>query len=172
MLTGEQSFAYAFFSDEASAAKAVQSLIDTGYATDHVGALMLGKSGVEDLPLNHKTAVGPGAAIGAVLGAAIGAVALPAVGLVAFGALSAAAGGLTGTIAGSLGGLGLWKDEVDFPKAAFQRGDVLVGTLTAPERAEEARTVLSRAGGHDPTLSTHAEAERDLAAHAPSARTP
>lgn len=174
MLAGEQAFAYAFFTDEAAAAKAVQALIDKGFATEHVGALMIGPTGrVQDVPLAHKTPVGSGAVIGAVLGAAVGAVALPAVGLMAFGAFgAAAAGGLTGTIAGSLGGLGLWKDEVDFPKATFERGDVLIGTLTPSERGEEARTVLAAAGGQSSTVSTHAKAARDLAKHGHAAGRP
>ncbi|MET0387865.1 MAG: hypothetical protein ABW321_17970, partial [Polyangiales bacterium] len=122
MLKAEQTFAYAFFSDERSAAAAVQQLIDAGFETEHVGALVLNDSGVAELPLHHKTGMVPGAAIGTLLGAAIGAIALPAVGLLAFGGAfasfgaAAAAGGLTGTIAGTLGGLGLWKDEVDFPR--------------------------------------------------------
>jgi hypothetical protein len=165
MLKTDQSFVYAFFHDEKSAAAAVQRLIDSGFATEHIGALIATASGgVQELPLEHKTGIAPGAAIGAALGAAIGAIALPALGLVALGSglAGAAAGGLTGTIAGTLGGLGLWKDEVEFPSAAFKRGDVLVGTLAAPERAEQASEALRAAGGERPTVSTQRKAAQEL----------
>lgn len=167
MLEADQSFAYAFFKDEPSAAKAVQNLINAGFDTEHVGVLMRGEKDAKELTLKHKTAIGPGLAIGGILGAAIGAAALPAAGLVAFGGAfaglsGAAMGGATGTLMGTLGGLGFWKDEVAFPKEAFERGDVMVGTLTSTERADNARAQLSAAGARETKLSTHGEAERDL----------
>jgi len=164
MLVDDQTFAYAFFRDETAAADAVHKLVESGFETEHIGALMLGEAGVEALPVRHKTGIVPGALIGAALGAAIGAVALPAAGLVAIGSVfgAAASGGVAGTLAGSLGGLGLWKDEVDFPRSAFERGDVLVGALTSQERSEQARAALRAAGAAETKLATRRTAQQEL----------
>jgi hypothetical protein len=168
MLATNQHFVYAMFKDEAAAAEGARRLIESEFPTEHIGALILDDSqNVKELQLRHKTGIGPGAALGAVLGATAGMVALPAMGLVAIGGAfafveAAVAGGATGLLAGTLGGLGLWKDELEVPREAFERGGVLVGTLTGPERAEAARAALAAAGGEKPQIETRARAEQVL----------
>jgi hypothetical protein len=164
MLAGEQSFAYALFRDEPSAAGAVRGLIQAQFATERIGALMLDESGVREVPMRHKTGMVQGVAIGTLLGATAGAFLLPGLGLIAiggvFGAVEAATiGGATGTLAGAMGGMGFWKDEFDFPASAFERGGVLVGVLTSSERAPDAKAVLLAAGAQDAKVSTRALAD-------------
>jgi hypothetical protein len=112
MLNTNQSFAYAYFGGETAAAQGVQKLIDRGFGPEHIGVLMRRESVVQDVPLEHKTGVKPGAAIGSgsVLGLAIGAAALPATPVIAVGGAfatlgGAAVGGAAGTLMGALGGL-------------------------------------------------------------------
>lgn len=127
------------------------------------------ESGVRDVPLEHKTGIVPGAALGAILGTAAGAAALPATGVIALGGAfatlgGAAAGGSAGTLMGVLGGLGLWKEQLAVPHAAFEHGGVLVGTVAGPERADQARAALEEAGACDIKLATTTEAKRTLTA--------
>jgi hypothetical protein len=169
MLSSNQSFAYAYFGDEDAAAHGVQKLIDRGFDSEQIGVLMRRESKVEDVPLDHKTGIAPGAAIGSVLGIAVGAAALPATGVIALGGAfatvgGAAVGGAAGTLMGALGGMGFWKETLAVPHAAFEHGGVLVGALTQPERTDEARTALSEAGAQDTKVATRIEAKRDLQA--------
>ena len=166
MLSGNQSFAYAFFEDEATAAAAVRSLLSADFASEHIGALMLDESGVSELPMKHKTGIAPGTILGALLGTAVG-LTLPGLGLVALGgaftlAEAAAAGGVTGAFAGILGGMGIWRDEYDFPSDAFARGGVLVGVLTSAGRAPAATEALRRAGAGETSVATRDDAEHAL----------
>lgn len=170
MLKANQSFAYGYFKDEQSAVSAVEELIDAGFDSEHIGALMLDGAEVTELKIKHKTAMAKGMAIGTLLGAALGAIALPGLGLVAFGGAfahlaGAAAGGAAGTLAGGLGGMGIWTDEVEVPRQALQHGDVLVGALVPHDQAERAHGVLLRAGASSTGLATRREAERELREH-------
>jgi hypothetical protein len=154
------------FKDKAAAERAVQGLIDAEFATERIGALMLNDEGVAELPMRHKTGIGPGTALGALLGTAIG-LALPGIGLIAagpaWGALGTAAwGGATGALAGIVGGMGLWKDEFDFPREAFERGGVLVGVIVGEGRAEAAKDALSAAGASEVKIATRQRAESEL----------
>lgn len=167
MLRSNQSFAYGFFSDDQAAAGAVQQLLNADFDSEHIGVLMLDGKGVTEVPVKHKTAVGTGIAVGGLLGATAAAIALPGLGLIAFGGAfahvaAAAAGGAAGSLLGSLGGLGIWSDEPNIPRQAFERGDVLVGVLVPEDQAERAKSVLTQAGATQTALSTRAEAEADL----------
>jgi hypothetical protein len=166
MAVNGETFTYAMFRDKDAAEKAVQSLIDAEFATERIGAMMLDDSKVAELPMRHKTGIGPGTALGALLGTAVG-LALPGLGLVAagpaWGALGTAAwGGATGALAGIVGGMGLWKDEYEFPRAAFERGGVLVGAVVTPERADAAKAALSDAGATEVKVASRREAEAEL----------
>lgn len=167
MLRANQSFAYGFFSDEHIAAAAVQKLLNSGFDSEHVGVLMLDTHGTSEVRVKHKTAIGIGIAVGGILGATVAAIALPGLGLLAFGGAfaplaAAAAGGAAGTLVGSVGGMGVWSDEVDIPREAFERGDVLVGVLVPKEHSERATSLLTEAGAAQTAVSTRAEAEADL----------
>jgi hypothetical protein len=163
MLDSEQWFAHAFYKDREHASDAVRRLLDAHFHTEAIGVLMVRGSEIEDLPMRHKTFVPHGAVVGALVGAAAGALTLSGIGVVAAGPLwialqGAAAGGAMGTLAGTLGGLGFWRDEVNFPADAFEAGGVLVGVVTNLERSNEARRVLASAGAEKTYLSTKAEA--------------
>lgn len=164
MLDADQWFAHAFYRDAEHASAAVDALIEAHFPTDSVGVLMVRGDEVEELPMRHKTFVPHGVALGALVGAAAGAVTMSGIGLLAAGPLlmalqGAAAGTAIGSLGGALGGLGFWRDEVDFPTGAFENGAVLVGVVVNVERLDEARRVLENAGASETHVSTKAEAE-------------
>ena len=166
MHEGNQAFAHAMFRDKPAAERAVQRLIDAEFATEQIGALMLAEDEVSELPMRHKTGIGPGTALGVLLGTAVG-LALPGLGVIAVGPAwgllgTAAWGGATGALAGIVGGMGLWKDEYDFPREAFERGGVLVGVMVTEGRVEAAKAALTQADAHDIRVSTRQEAETQL----------
>lgn len=163
MLNADQWFAHAFYRDAERADAAVKALIDAHFSSDAIGVLMVRGQDVQELPMRHKTFVPHGVALGALLGAAAGAVTMSGIGLLAAGPLllalqGAAAGTAVGSLGGALGGLGFWRDEVDFPADAFQNGAVLVGVVANVERLDEAQRVLKEAGAENTYVSTKAEA--------------
>jgi hypothetical protein len=64
-----------------------------------------------------------------------------------------------GTLAGTLGGLGFWKEGIDFPKAAFENGAALVGVNAQDDRVEEATAALKRAGATEVRTTSKPEAQ-------------
>jgi hypothetical protein len=163
MLDTEQRFAHAVFKDADHASAAVRELMEAHFPTDAISVLMVKGPEVDELPMRHKTFVPHGIALGAVVGAAAGALALTGVGVIAAGPLlvalqGAAAGTAVGSLGGALGGLGFWRDEVDFPSTAFTSGAVLVGVVTSEERVEDASKALTDAGAPKTYVSTKAEA--------------
>jgi len=168
-------FVHAVFNTERAAAKAVQELVNAEFSVHDISALMCNRSGVQELDIGHKTGVGVGAVLGGVFGAIGGALAVTG-GLVLAGPMFLAlegmlAGGAMGTLAGTLGGLGFWREEIDFPKAAFENGAVLIGVNSDTGRIEEASGALSRAGATDVRVTSKSEAQRAAEAsahHAPN----
>ncbi|MET0384625.1 MAG: hypothetical protein ABW321_01640 [Polyangiales bacterium] len=165
MLDAGSWFAYAVFKDNLRATGAVHALLEGHFTSDAVGVLLVHEEEVEELLLQHKTAVPRGIALGMILGAAMGAVTMSSIGVLAVGVTpvllawqGAAAGGAMGSLGGALGGLGFWRDEIDFPAHAFTQGTVLVGVVTNVERLDHARRVLTGAGAEDTHVSTRAEA--------------
>lgn len=163
MLHADSWFAHAVFRDTVRAAGAVRALLEGHFTSDAVGVLMLHDDDVEELQLQHKTFVPHGIALGVLIGAAVGAVTISSIGMLAVGPAllawqGAAAGGAIGSVGGALGGLGFWRDEVDFPAYAFAQGAVLVGVVANVERLDHARRVLTTAGAEHTHVSTRAEA--------------
>jgi hypothetical protein len=166
-------FVHAVFNTETSAARAVQELVNAKFSTDKISALMVNRSGVQELEVSHKTAMGPGAALGAVFGAVGGVLAVTG-GLVLAGPVFLAmegvlAGGALGTLAGTLGGLGFWKEEIDFPKASFENGAVLIGVNTEDGRIEDASQALKVAGASEIRITSKREAKAAAQAHSADA---
>jgi hypothetical protein len=171
MLDENQRFAHAFFEDVDAANEAVRALIDASFESEHIGVLMARGTDVQELPVLHKTFVPHGVAVGALLGAAAGALTLSGVGVLAVGPLlaalqGAAAGTAVGSLGGALGGLGFWRDEVDFPANAFEAGAVLVGVVANRERLDDARAVLTGVGAKQTYVSSKAEASDSATARA------
>jgi len=168
MLDGDQWFVHAFFADAEHAGNVVDDLIEAHFPTESIGVLMVRGDEVEELPVRHKTFVPHGVALGALVGAAAGAVTMTGIGLIAAGPLflalqGAAAGTAIGSLGGALGGLGFWRDEVNFPTDAFQNGAVLVGVVCNIERVDDAKRVLTQAGASETYVATKAQAgERAL----------
>lgn len=163
-------FVHAVFNSETAAAKAVQELVNAKFSANDISALMTNRSGVQELEIGHKTGIGVGAVLGGVFGAIGGALAVTG-GLVLAGPVFLAlegmvAGGAMGTVAGTLGGLGFWKEEIDFPKQAFENGAVLIGVNVGDERIEDASEALKRAGAGEIRQSTKPEAKSKAEASA------
>lgn len=170
MLDADQWFAHAFFADADQASNAIDDLIEAHFPTDSVGVLMVRDNEVEELPMRHKTFMPHGVALGALVGAAAGAATMAGIGLIATGPLllalqGAAAGTAIGSLGGALGGLGFWRDEVNFPTDAFNNGAVLVGVVANIERVDEARRVLTDAGADETYVATKAEASERVLDH-------
>lgn len=164
-------FVSAVYLQEGDAANAVRALLSAHFPSDKVGALMCQRETFRELGVTHKTGVGVGAGLGVVLGAVGGAV-IAVSGLLlagpAFLAIEGAlAGGAFGSLAGTLGGLGFWKDEVDFPTDAFEKGAVLVGISTDGKRVELARATLLEAGAVQVQVSTKRQAAHAAGANVP-----
>jgi hypothetical protein len=177
MLQADQCFAHALFTDQTHASAAVKALLDEHFHADDIGVLMARGEEVEELALSHKTFMPHGAVLGALVGAAAGALTLSGIGVVAAGPLfialqGAAAGTAVGTLTGTLGGLGFWRDEVNFPSDAFAKGAVLVGVITNAERTNDARRILAGAGAEKTYVSTKAEAAAAMKDRASAASTP
>jgi hypothetical protein len=163
MLDENQRFAHAVFKDAEHASAAVHQLMESHFATEQIAVLMVRGPEVQELPLKHKTFVPHGVALGAIVGAAAGALTLTGLGIVAAGPIlialqGAAAGTAVGSLGGALGGLGFWRDEVDFPSDAFASGAVLVGVVTNAERVDDARAALTSVGAGETYVSTKEQA--------------
>jgi len=143
------------FQDGQRARAAVEQLIEASFPPDEIKVLLKSADGFQDVPMERKTAVPAGAAVGATLGAAgaAGAVLLTGGGaLIAAGSAAAllqaaGIGGALGGVAGAMGGLSWWKDEPDVSEQADEERDarVLVMIPVPEERSEEAQAALRRA---------------------------
>jgi hypothetical protein len=144
---------WSVFEDGQRARAGVEALIESSFPPDEIRVLMSSRSGLADVPMERKTAVPAGVAVGATVGAA-GAVLLAGGGaLVAAGPLTglvqaAGLGAALGSIAGAMGGLGWWKDEPEVPPEAAEEEDARVLVLIpVPEGRETvAREALHGAG--------------------------
>lgn len=150
-----QMLVYAIYHGEEQADRAVSALVDREFAAHSIVVLMREPqqdSPVREVPVRTKTMVGPGILIGATLGAVGGALVAVGGGLLAAGPLvallqGAASGGAAGTLAGTVGGLGYWRDVIDFPDTEHGAGAILVGVdINKQGQAAEARRALKEAG--------------------------
>lgn len=146
---------WSVFRNGKEARAGVERLIEARFPPDEIQVLLRDEAGFHDVPMERKTAVPAGAAVGATLGAAsaAGAVLLTGGGALigagpALALLQAAGfGGWLGGIAGAVGGLSWWKDEAAVPEEADEddRTRVLVLIPVAEERAGEAEAALRAA---------------------------
>jgi hypothetical protein len=150
----KQQLVYAIYRDEKQAERAVKALVNEEFAAANIVVLMREggpDSHVQEVPVQTKTLVGPGIALGATLGALGGALVAVGGGLWVAGPLvallqGAASGGAAGTIVGTVGGLGYWRDVIDFPEHDSV-GAILVGVDAASQgQVPRARQALQAAG--------------------------
>jgi hypothetical protein len=146
---------WAIFDDGERARASVDALIEAEFPPDDVKLIMRRNEGVEEAPLEHRTAVPEGAAIGATIGAAGAATAVLLTGgggVLAAGPVAAllqasGMGAALGGVAGAVGGLGWWKDEAAVPTAGEDEPDEVLVCLPVPHgRQEAAHEVLREAG--------------------------
>jgi preprotein translocase subunit SecY len=67
-------FVHAIYDDRHAAAKAVEALVDAAFPSNKVAALVRRGERLQELRVRHKTGVGPGSVLGALLGLVVGAV--------------------------------------------------------------------------------------------------
>jgi hypothetical protein len=143
------------FEDEDRVQEAIRLLLERHIDTSQISVLVSEHGERHEVPIVHRTGIGRGAAIGAVVGTLLG------VGLVSTGVLAplglvgagpvlallqgAAAGAATGSFAGALAGMGFWEDEADLHAEALERGAVWVGVHTEGP-ADAAEAALREAG--------------------------
>jgi hypothetical protein len=152
----------AVFDDRLAAERAVDELLQCGFAPDQVGFVIRGEDAVRGGMISDATgakdakgAVGgalAGATIGGLTAAAVTAL-IPGVGpILAAGSLAmffgyAAAGAAVGGIFGALTGLGVSEEEARYYEQAFNEGRALVAVHPGT-RAGEAGRILEHHGGH------------------------
>ena len=160
---------YAIFPNEEQADRAVKALVDEEFAAANIHVLMRDDTRSEHVrrvPVRTQTMVGPGIALGATLGAVGGALVAVSGGFLAAGPLVAllqgvVSGSAAGTIVGTVGGLGYWRDVVDFPKEKLDSGGILVGVNSnAQGQIERAQQALKAAGAEDVQHRSLAEAKQ------------
>lgn len=147
-------FTYGVFDSEDAAADGVKALTERGFLVADIGAAMAKESTVEEIDVHDKSTVTRGALLGAAFGA--GGAGLLALGpvLLAAGPLAAAAQaagyvGALGAVAGGSAGLGIWRNDVEFPEKDLKAGRIIVGVETS-DRSGIAESALRNAGA-DPT---------------------
>jgi len=142
------------FADPQLANEAFDRLVEASFEAEEISVLLLDGSGVEQVPVDHKTGVPIGVTTGATLGGTLGlAVALGGpvgLGFFAAGPILAAlqgvaVGAASGGLLGALAGLAYWCDEPEL-EAELKRGHILVGVTAAGARALQARKELLAAG--------------------------
>lgn len=138
-------FVHGLFGHERDAARAVQALLDAHFDSEAISALMIVAHEVDRSSPAYTAPIGRGAVLGGTLGA-IGASVLVLGGVVVAGpVLAAFAGGAAGMLAGGYGGLGQWRETIDF--SGHEDGTIiLVGVSTDPAHVDRARGALAVAG--------------------------
>lgn len=166
--------AYAIFDTHKTAAKGVDALIENDFTIKDICVLCReGPEGtpIEELPVDVKTGIGPGMAIGAALGVAGGALVALGGGLLAAGPLltllqGTFTGGAAGLFAGFVGGLGYLHETIDFPhhhRHRLEHGAVLVGVMSSKRaRIDSAKRALKGAGAPEVHVRTRRQADHEL----------
>ena len=165
---------YAIFDTHKGAAKAVDALVESDFAVDDVCVLFReGPEGapIEELPVDVKTGIGPGMAIGATLGVLGGALVALGGGLFVAGPMVTPlqglfGGGGAGVFLGFVAGLGPLHEAIQFPHQhhrALAKGAVLVGVMTSKrERIDAAKKTLRNVGASEVHVRTRRQAGHEL----------
>jgi uncharacterized protein (TIGR02271 family) len=149
------------FPNQADAERAIQRLKEEGFSEDQIGVALRDRERQKDLIAGTGTQAAEGAATGAIGGgvlggvigllAGVGALAIPGVGpIIAGGTLAstlagAGIGAAAGGLLGALAGMGVPEEDARHFDQGFRAGGTLV-TVTAGNRAEEARECLAESG--------------------------
>jgi len=151
----------ALFHNQADAERAIQRLKERGFSESQIGVAIKDRGKQEELIEGTGTQAAEGAATGAIGGgvlggvigllAGVGALAIPGVGpIIAGGTLAstlagAGIGAAAGGLLGALVGMGVPEEDAKHFDQGFRSGGTLV-TVSAGNRAEEARTCLAESG--------------------------
>ncbi len=161
----ERTTAVGVFRNHEQARRAVEELLQMGFAEERIGVASRHESTeTQATPESDESHAGAGAATGAATGAGVGALwgigvvagMLPAIGpAIAGGTLaavlsSAVAGGTVAGVAGALVGLGIPKEEAEYYESEFKEGRTIV-SVDAGTRYLEAMGILESHGAYRPS---------------------
>src|SRR3954454_7652380 len=149
------------FHNQADAERAIHNLKERGFSENQIGVAIKDRQQQKDLIEGTGTQAAEGATTGAIGGgvlggvigllAGVGALAIPGVGpIIAGGTLAstlagAGIGAAAGGLLGALVGMGVPEEDAKHFDQGFRSGGTLV-TVSAANRAEEARTCLYESG--------------------------
>lgn len=165
---------YAIATSEGQANQIVDSLTQSGFASNNISVLFPDKNTTHEFshekntkaPEGALTGAATGGALGGALGllAGIGVLAIPGVGpLIAAGPLlaalsGAAAGAAVGGIAGGLIGLGIPEIEAKRYENRISEGNILISVLTeSGDQVSHAKEILENAGAEDISVTSIGE---------------
>lgn len=165
---------YAIAISEGQAYQIVDSLVNSGFASNDISVLLSDKESTHEFshekhtkaPEGAVTGASAGGVVGGTLGllAGIGALAIPGVGpLIAAGPLmaalsGAAAGAALGGIGGALIGMGIPEIEAKRYENRIAQGNILLSVHTRDsDETSRAKEILERAGAEDISVASLGE---------------
>lgn len=177
--TGESGTVVGLFRNQMDAERAIERLKQAGFSESQIGVALRDRNRQQELIEDTGSQAAEGAATGAVGGgvlggvigllAGVGALAIPGVGpIIAGGTLAstlagAGIGAAAGGLIGALAGMGVPEEEARYFDQGFRAGGTLV-TVSAGNRAEEARQVLYESGADLGSIPQAAMARTDTEA--------
>lgn len=174
---------FGIFSTTVEAERAVNELLQAGFSSEDVSALMPDQKSTRDFAFRKDTKAPEGATTGATTGGVIGgslgvlvglgSLAIPGIGpLIAAGPIVAGlaglgAGGAVGGLLGALVGMGIPEYEAKRYEGRVKNGDVLLSVhCETPGEVMRAKEVLKATGSSDIASSTESAGARYTEAHA------
>lgn len=165
-MAGKNTAAFGIYKSSASAERAVDRLIASGFSNNDISVLMPDNQSSKEFahekntkaPEGTTTGVATGGAIGGTLGllAGIGALAIPGVGpLIAAGPIMGAlaglgVGGAVGGLIGALVGMGIPEYEAKRYEGRVKDGGVLLSVhCDSSDEVSKAKTILEETGAED-----------------------
>jgi len=165
-MAGKNTAVFAIFSDVTQAERAVDRLIEAGFASTDISVLGADKRSTRELATEKNTKAPEGATTGGVVGGAIGgtlgllagigALAIPGLGpFIAAGPIMGllggiGSGGVVGGVVGALVGMGMPEYEAKRYEGRIRDGGMLLSVhCDSSDEVGRAKDVLEAAGGQD-----------------------
>jgi hypothetical protein len=178
-MAGKNTAVFGIFRTRQDAEVGVDALIENGFRTEDISALLPENEGTKEFahekqtkaPEGATTGAGAGAVVGGTLGllAGIGALAIPGLGpFIAAGPImgalaGAGTGGVVGGLVGALIGLGIPEYEAKRYEGMVKEGGILLSVhCDTSEWVKRAKDTLERTGAHD--VASAGESSADYAA--------
>ena len=163
--TPSDPLAYAVFQGAKAANRAVDALVEAGFADENIFVLARGEDEAESVSVEFRSGVRAGMQWGALLGALVGAFisydgGIPQNVLVSQLLVGVSLGIPLGMMTGLVAGLGHWTHIAEFPKRGYERRPILVGVdLTADRHEAAARGAFGKVGADGVGVCSKDDAE-------------